>query len=343
MDGQITRRERVYNTLGGKNVGRTARNLWLLPWARDHYPKELAEIERDFPPDIEYVSAPLAAPPQCERGDPFAVGTYTDAWGCVFENVHKGIMGEVKDPLVQDEDWEDAERVHIPEEWLSFDVAKANAEIAGKGDAFTLCGAVPRPFEQMQFIRGTENLYVDLMLRPTKFLDFFAQMHDFYCRLLKKWAQTDIDALNIMDDWGCQNSLLINPTLWRELFLPVYRDYADIAHAAGKKIFMHSDGYILDIIPDLIDIGIDALNSQIFCMGVDKLKQFRGKITFWGEMDRQHLLPNGTPAEIDRAVREVYTALYDGGYCIAQCEFGPGAKPENVYQVFESWMRLTQN
>jgi len=105
---------------------------------------------------------------------------------------------------------------------------------------------------------------------------------------------------------------------------------------------MHSDGHILAIIPDLIELGLDALNSQIFCMGPENLKQFRGRLTFWGEMDRQWLLPHGTPEEIDAAVREVAAALYQRGGVIAQCEFGPGAKPENVRQLFATWQELSE-
>jgi len=130
--------------------------------------------------------------------------------------------------------------------------------------------------------------------------------------------------------------------LWREWFKPLYRDYVQIAHGHGKKIFMHSDGYILDVIPDLIEIGVDALNSQIFCMGLDQLAQFAGQITFWGEIDRQHLLATGTPAEVDQAVRAVYRQLWRNGGCIAQCEFGPGGQPANVRQVFETWNEVIQ-
>ena len=85
-----------------------------------------------------------------------------------------------------------------------------------------------------------------------------------------------------MDDWGLQKGLLMNPALWVEIFKPLYKDFIDIAHKNNKKIFMHSDGYILDIIPHLIELGLDAVNSQVFCMGLENLKQFKGKITFWG-------------------------------------------------------------
>ena len=93
-------------------------------------------------------------------------------------------------------------------------------------------------------------------------MDFMEKMHDFYCRLLTRWAQTEVNCLNFMDDWGSQQSPLISPAIWEQLFMPMYRDYIDIAHKHGKKIFMHSDGNILSILPKLIDLGLDAVNTR---------------------------------------------------------------------------------
>ena len=109
----------------------------------------------------------------------------------------------------------------------------------------------------------------------------------------------------------------------------------------GKSVFMHSDGYIADIFPDLIEINIDALNSQLFCMDIKELgEKYRGKITFWGEIDRQDLLPHGSREEIEKAVRVVFEELYENGGVIAQCEFGLEARPENVITVFNSWNKI---
>jgi hypothetical protein len=89
-------------------------------------------------------------------------------------------------------------------------------------------------------------------------------------------------------------------------------------------------------------LGLDAINSQIFCMGVRELgNMFKGRITFWGEIDRQHLLPNGTPVDIIKAVDDIYQNLYANGGVIAQLEFGPGAKPENIIAAFESWDKVS--
>lgn len=336
----MTSKELVIRTLEFRNTdGRVPRDLWTLPWATDRYPETMHRLNSEYEWDFLCAQAEYSQK-DISSGDPYAVGESTDSWGCCFKNISAGAIGEVKVPLVQDEDWADASNVHIPEELLSFDIAQVNRWCAQHSDRFLLSPCLARPFEQLQFIRTTENLYIDLMDPPKGMLDFMEKMHDYYCRLITKWAQTDVDAINFMDDWGAQNDLLISPTLWDTYFRPMYRDYIDIARRYGKKTFMHSDGHTLRIIPKLIDLGLDAMNAQLFCMGTENLRQFRGKITFWGEIDRQHLLPYGTPAQIDAAVQSVYDTLWQNGGCIAQCEFGPGGRPENVLRVYEKWNSL---
>lgn len=335
----MTSKELVNATLEFRNTSdRVPRQLWALPWADIHYPQEMKRLQEDFVWDFGGPAASFSDYP-ATSGSPAEVGEYVDEWGCTFVNITRGIIGEVKEPLVREDDWSDAEKVTIPEGWLSFDEEMVNRSCA-ESDQFLLAGCCPRPFEQLQFIRGTTELYMDLCSPPPKMLEFMERMHDLYCRVVTKWAQTDVDGIHFMDDWGSQRSLLINPVTWRKYFGPMYRDYIDIIHRHGKKALMHSDGYTLDILPDLIDMGLDAINTQIFCIGVDKLKDFRGKITFWGEIDRQNLLPYATTDEIDTAVRSVYNTLWTDGGCIAQCEFGAGANPANVYQVFQTWSEL---
>lgn len=100
-----------------------------------------------------------------------------------------------------------AVRVHIPEELLSFDIDQGNRSCEKKRDKFLFASCCPRPFEQLQFIRGTANLYMDLMDPAPKMLEFMKRMHDFYSRLMEKWAKTDVDSLNMMDDWGWMRSI----------------------------------------------------------------------------------------------------------------------------------------
>lgn len=337
----MTSRELVLATLNFNNkTERAPRHLWTLPWAEIHHGEMLKHIQTEY--ENDFVGAPqILEQPTIEEGDPCAVGLYRDQWGCLFTNIHEGVIGEVKEPIVKDDEWEDVDNIHIPVEQLTFDREAVN-EFCKNTDKFVFMAPCPRPFEQLQFIRGTENLYMDLMDMPENMKKFLKQMHEFYCELLEEWAKTDIDALNFMDDWGSQNSLLINPKMWREIFKPMYQDYINIAKKYNKKIFMHSDGNTLEIIPDLIEMGLDALNAQIFCIGVEKLEPFAGKLTFWGEIDRQHLLVDGTTEDIAEAVKKVKETLWRDGGCIAQCEFGPGAKPENVYEVFHTWEEITK-
>jgi uroporphyrinogen decarboxylase len=335
-------KELVLRTLNFDNPDRVPRQLWLLPWAVNNYSKEVKKIQEDFPDDITGVPG-FHKTPVKTYGDPYEIGEYIDEWGCRFTNYQKGVIGEIKEPLIGGEEWEDKDSLKLPESRLDIDIDKINDFCRQNKDKFLMAGACPRPFERMQFIRGTEQFYMDLMLRHTAMFDILEKIHGFYCKELELWAKTDVDALMFMDDWGSQNTLLINPDIWVKIFKPMYKDFIDIAHSYNKKIFMHSDGYILPIIPHLIELGLDAVNSQIFCMDFKDLSRFKGKITFWGEIDRQHLLPDGTTDDIEEAVKLVKNTLWENGGCIAQCEFGAGANPNNVYKVFETWNNLCFN
>jgi uroporphyrinogen decarboxylase len=330
-------RRLVYQTLEFDHPGRIPRDLWVLPWAEDHYPRELAEIRRRFPSDIVTAPACLIHPPSTEGGQ-YEIGTYVDEWGCVFYNKQRGVIGEPKEPRLKT--WDDLDQFQPPAGTLSVDIRQVNA-FCRASDGFVLSGCCARPFERLQFLRTSEQIYFDLGEQAPGLFTLLDRVHQHYLKEMELWAQTEVDALSFMDDWGAQRALLISPRMWRRIFKPLYKDYIDLAHAHGKKAFMHSDGCTADIIPDLVELGLDALNCQLFTMDIETLgKQFAGKITFWGEIDRQRLLPFGTPAEVDQAVRRVNRAFYRDGGVIAQCEFGAGARPENVAQVYATWDAL---
>ncbi len=327
----------VKQTLTFSSPSRVPRDLWTLPWAEMHHPAELAAIRARFPNDMAGAPGFWRELPQT-HGDQYGIGTYTDEWGCTFTNIQPGVIGEIKAPLVAS--WDDLEKVHPPEDFLAIDREQVNA-FCKSTDRFVIAGCCPRPFERMQFLRGSANLYIDLAEQPAEFFTLLDRVHQFYLKEMEQWAQTDVDGFSYMDDWGAQRALLISPRQWRKIFKPLYKEYIDLAHRHSKFIFMHSDGYTLDIIPDLIELGLDALNTQLFTMNIEQLgARFRGQLTFWGEIDRQHLLPFGTTADIQNAVQRVKDALYCNGGVIAQCEFGAGAKPENVYQVYQSWEEI---
>jgi uroporphyrinogen decarboxylase len=332
-----TPRELVRKTLEFRSPERVPRQIWTSRWAKNHYKEELAAIQADFPDDIVMAGGSFRTPLR-GYGVPSAVGTFIDEWGCIYTNIQQGIAGEVKDPLITD--LNDLSKLREPVEILTLDADKVNEACAGT-DRFVITAASVRPFERLQFILGSENAYIALGEEEDGLFVLLDRLHRHYKKEIESWCRTDIDGLWFMDDWGSQRSLLISPEKWRRIFKPMYKDYIDILHLNGKKAFFHSDGYTLDIVPEMIELGTDAINLQIFCIGLDKLRQYKGKITFWGEIDRQHILADGTPDDNRRAVLAVRDALYDpSGGVIAQCEFGPGARPENVRAVFETWNRI---
>ncbi len=330
-------RERVNRCLDFDTPDRAPRDLWRLAGVERYRSEELRTLLARFPVDFDNPPSPYGP---CTRmaGTPAEVGSYTDEWDCTWTVAEPGVCGEVKrSPLAE---WSALEDFTPPNEILD------NADFSGitaycrASDRFTRTGTGVRPFERMQFLRGTENLLVDLMVQPAELFALRDMVHGFFLRELELWAATEVEGIQFMDDWGAQGSLLIDPELWRSFFKPMYREYCDIIKSSGKRVFFHSDGHIREIIPDLIEIGVDALNSQLFCMNIEEIgRQFQGKITFWGEICRQRILPFGTVDEVRAAVRRVRAALDKGnGGVMAQCEWGNRDPAENIAAVFETWM-----
>lgn len=337
-----TSREIVTQSLTFKHPARMPRDLWVLPWAEERFGDALAEMRRRFPGDFtgpSYVYGPSLR----AKGDPYAKGVFTDDWGCEFVNIHGGVIGEVRDPLVKD--ITDRSMVAPPYEMLPDNIVKARDTVnrsCGQTNMFVRGGCNPRPWERYQFLRGTQNAMMDIMSPEDGGAALINTIHEFFLKEVEFWVSTDIDAISFMDDWGAQHQLLIPPAVWGHLFKPLYKDYCDLAHAKGKFAFMHSDGNIQEIYEDLIEVGVDAINSQLFCMDMQVLaKKAKGKITFWGEIDRQHVLPSKDPQAGRNAVRKVAQHLYDpAGGIIAQFEFGPGANPQTALAIFEEWEQV---
>ncbi len=334
----MSSRERVIRALRFEHPDRAPRDLWTLPgipmFRKAELDAMLAKYPVDFAfPDFHYGPATRA------RGIPSQVGTYTDEWGCVWKVGEPGVVGEVKSPPLAS--WDDLATFKPPYEVLdNADFSQVN-ESCAKSDKFMLVwGTAIRPFERMQFLRGTEALFIDLAYGTAEVMQLREMVHEYSLRELNMWAKTDVDGIAFMDDWGAQDKLLISPKMWQSLFKPLYAEYVDIIHSAGKFAFMHSDGHIAAIYPDLVDIGVDALNSQLFCMDIEGLaREYKGKITFWGEIDRQYLMPFGSVNEVKEGVRRVRRAIDDGsGGVIAECEWGVDVTAQNVAAVYDTWL-----
>ena len=331
-------RERVVKTLNFEQADRVPRDLWYQPGVKMFRTNELEQFLEKYLLDFkepDYKYGRLA----CERGTVGEVGEWVDEWGCIWNVGEPGVKGEVKEaPLA---DCSLVKSYNFPWNMLNqADFSKTNISCQTT-DKFVKIQTRVRTFERMQFLRGTQNLLIDLGYKTKDVYYLRDMVHDFFKEEIKLWAKTDVDGIGFMDDWGSQRSLLISPDLWKSFYKPLYKEYCDICHTAGKYVFFHSDGYIEPIIPDLIELGIDALNSQLFCMNIEEIgAKYAGKITFWGEIDRQHILPFGTEGDVRNAVRRVRSALDENkGGVIAMCSWGVKDPRENIETVYDEWLK----
>ncbi len=331
-------RERVERTLNHQPVDRAPRDFWALPGVTVKRREEWDRLRAKYPGDLQGTASPYGRS-KYAKGRPYEVGAYTDEFGCVWEVAEYGVVGEVKHPPLAD--WSALASYRMPTELLDeADFSSVDRSIAGS-DRFTLGGTLIRPFERLQFLRGTESLLCDLAYDPPELRRLIGMLHEFNLREMTAWAKTDVQAVSFMDDWGSQTSLLIAPETWRAIFKPLYREYVAILRKAGKYAFFHSDGHIRAIMPDLVEIGVSAVNSQLYCMDVEEIgRTLVGKITFWGELDRQHLQPFGTAAEVRAGVRRIRRALdRNRGGLFAQCEWGRLDPYENIDALYDEWQK----
>ncbi|MHB8280007.1 MAG: uroporphyrinogen decarboxylase family protein [Candidatus Humimicrobiaceae bacterium] len=329
-------RERVKASLTFKKPDRLPMDIWVWPYITLFKKEEYESLINKYPMDIQ-ISQQTPGCSDEEVKNTAKKGSYTDAWGSIWYVGEPGVIGEVKKPAI--DDWSKLRKFKPPYHLIkNRDLAYINS-CCEKSSKFVLSDVSARPFEQLQFLRGTENLFLDIAYDRPEFYKLLKIVHEFYLKDVEYWCKSDVDGVVFMDDWGTNKSLLIDPKKWREVFKPLYKDYCDIIHSAGKFAFYHTDGFTEPIYNDFIDVGIDAINSQLFVMNIEELgKRYKGKITFWGEMDRQHILPFGTQEDVCKAAKRMCRALYDvNGGLIAHCTWGKYDPVDNIKTFYESW------
>lgn len=195
----------------------------------------------------------------------------------------------------------------------------------GEGRAFILGGICAGMLEMGQWLRGFEEFYMDLAgdrALAEALCDKIIELKmDYWSRALPLVGDL-VDIVQEGDDYGGQNTLLVAPDLWREVFKP--RLATLMAHIKGlaphARIFFHACGSVYDILPDLIEVGVDILNPvQVAAakMGSRELKrEFGDSLTFWGGgVDTQHVLPIGTPEDVrDEVKRRIDDFAPGGGF-----------------------------
>lgn len=327
----MTSRERVIAALTMKEFDRVPREMMF----------GFEDLINDFPSDVCGVNYHYGMG-QFE-GVINAKGRWTDEWGCVWEAAEEGVKGEVR--ICPLDDWSKLDSFLPP--WDVLDQADLSMvdEQCENTDKFTIVfwGVSPSPFQRMQFLRGSEQLFLDLAEQSENVFKLRDIVHEYFIRQTRMWCETKIDGIHIEDDWGAQHALLISPKMWREFYKPLYKEYCDIAHAAGKYVVMHSDGYITEIIEDLIEIGVDAINAQLFCMDMDELEEkFGGRICFWGEIDRQYILPFGSEQVIRDGVNKVANIFLKRRRTgvVAECPGGKDILHDAIRTVYDQWSKI---
>lgn len=201
-------------------------------------------------------------------------------------------------------------------------------------------------------IRGYEQMFADL----AKKLEFAEALLDKLLWLYKEmWTEylnevgPYVQMVYFTDDIGAQNNMLISPELFRRLVKPRLAEmFAHLKSLADVQVMYHTDGSIVPVIEDIIEIGVDILNPiQTSATGMDTYSMnelYGDRLCFHGAIDVQQVLPFSTPEEVRYDVaKRIYDLGRGGGYILSTChDVGEDVPPENVIAMFEAAQQYGQ-
>ena len=175
-------------------------------------------------------------------------------------------------------------------------------------------------WERAHFMRGLDTLLIDLIENPSFVHELMAAICEYNLATLEGMAQFRPDGVFISDDYGFQDRLMMRPEQWRQFIKPYVGELLAAAVARGLVTMIHTCGHVTDIIPDLIELGLDILHPiQPEAMDIFALKREFGRdITLCGGISTQRLLPFGTPEEIRSEVHHTIAVMSQGGGYIAE-------------------------
>ena len=281
----------------------------------------------------------------------YELGRHTDCWGTVWNNIARGFDSQVEvaplvdwasfaewkkhlpDPMRDDtfgprQPWEDARR--------GMEAAKASGDLAWGGGLFH--GFF---FMRLYYIRGFENLMLDFAADDPRIRELIGIIEFYSAAVVQKYLDIGAEIMGFGEDLGMQTALPVSPEMWRAYVKPTYEAVFGPCRDRGVPVYLHSDGHILEIIPDLIETGVRILNPQIRANGLAGLqKMARGKVTISQDLDRQ-LFPFATPSQIEDHITEVFEGLYlkQGGLML-QAECGPDVPLANIDAICRAMERL---
>lgn len=252
--------------------------------------------------------------------------SYTDEWGVGWKDVaYQTKFGAghytemVKHPLADDEAI-DAYQPPDPNRPALY--VEAQDLIREYQEEYWIVGVVHTTiFETAWALRGFTQTLIDLAQNPDYVHRLFDIPFQYHLAAARKLVEMGVDMIWFGDDVGAQDRMIISPKMWRQFFKPRVATFISTLKNINPdlKIAYHTDGVVLPIIPDLIEIGLDVLNPvQPRAMDPQELKrEFGERLCFWGSIDEQYTLPFGTPAEVEQEViTRLKTIGQDGGLII---------------------------
>jgi hypothetical protein len=189
-------------------------------------------------------------------------------------------------------------------------------------------------YMRLFYIRGFANLMTDMATDDPRLWQIITKVEGYNSVVIHKYLELGAEIMGFGDDLGMQAALPMSPAMWCKFIKPSYNRMFQPCRAANIPISLHTDGHIVEIIPDLIDVGVKLLNPQIRANGLPGLKAMaKGKVALNQDLDRQ-LFPFATAAQIEEHIGTVYEELYlpQGGLILgAECE--PDVSLDNVEAI----------
>jgi uroporphyrinogen decarboxylase len=217
-----------------------------------------------------------------------------DEWGCTWVRSEFANMGQVKGyPLL---DWSALDHYR----WLDPDdpafYEGMDSRFEGSEGKYIVSGIFMLLFERMHTLHGFENTLTDLALERERIEMLADRIIEIDLGIIENIARRfpgQIHGFSFTDDWGTQQSIFIRPALWDEFFKPRYLRLFNAMRSHSWHVWMHSCGRVNEILPSLIDIGLNVINlQQPRALGIEDIgRQFQGKLCFESLCDIQHTLP----------------------------------------------------
>jgi uroporphyrinogen decarboxylase len=196
-----------------------------------------------------------------------------------------------------------------------------------------------------QYLRGFEDWFMDFVRDPKTMQLLFDAVLDIsmaVCDALLDEIGDEVDILMASDDLGTQAGLMVSPAAYRQYIKPRHEKYFRLMHEKSPgKVFFHTCGSVVDILDDLIEIGVDVLHPvQVTAAGMDPAylkREYGDRLAFWGAIDTQHALPYGSVGDVRREVEERIEVLgRGGGYVLgAVHNIQPDVPVENILAMYE--------